>query len=928
MSGYGFQFAKLSMGLALATLVGCSSSSDGGGNGNAVFNVESLSGNVRSSGGAGLPGVTVTVCGSAATTTTTDSAGDFIIPSLGMIPSGQVDIELDGSTATVAGTFPVLDVVIDLPAGQTAVTLPQVITLPDLGGADSGNQMVTVDAGTGATAAPIAVTAGAASDIMLDAPAGTIITIDGMVGSTMVDVNVTPVPPMEVPMPLPEGLLGGSFVTIQPADADFDNAGLGIDLTLPNTQGLPVGTMVDIYAFDHEDSQWVNRSTETGQQGMVVDNAGTLEVQAPGVVTEGGWHTPAITVDPSCATTFVGRVIDDVSGAGIAGATIALGTGQFGFTDTDGNFSIPLVPSYDTAALAADPLNCIAENIDYEISLPASFGMVADVVATLGSASVVTGGTTTLPDVSFTVGSTGTLVGLLTGPLDPGEMVMLTDSAAMTTMVMPQANGSFTQTGLMPDDYTVSYLFMNAQAATTAMVTVVANDIATVNLQDVRGQGGATINVLVLEDDENPLIIPGPVANSMVLLFGTDAGSMNGLLAATDVNGIATFNNVTGPFTVTASSDQMIAGQTVRVATSLVGIDPPGSTIGLFLSPEPIAAPVVADATLNGTVSNLPALMGSETFQVFAEETDFGGELGGFIGSALVDPITGAYSLPIPSGVDFDISFAHMDPAATSQTLTTILAPSVTGTTTGGTVTQDFDFTGAGAVAWDQPVDLTFMNELNGVDVEIGMDLVDLTNGNLFIFDLYSGPVMPVTLNLPDFTNANYAGFSFSVFVEQEDFGTEEERECLFLPTVNPTTLAVNFGTPPSFTSLMDGDSLTVAQFESLNVTFTEGTSAFANGPNILFFTSDFGGTPPAGIDSALWQVFVPAGTTNVTLPTTPLPLFATGQPLFAEIEQPRFSAAFDFNAFFNDMAGQNLITLLTTSDQCDSGEDIDITLQ
>ena len=914
---------RLGLALGLATLTACGGGGgDDDGDDTVGFNVQSLSGSVRAPGGTALPGVMVTAAGM---TVTTNAMGDFFLPSLGMIPGGSLGVEFDGTTATIAGNFPTLDVQVELEPGQETITLPQIITLPDLAGIDSGIQTVTVDAGTGATVDAIAVTAGAGSDIQLAAPAGTIITIDGITAATDVDINVTPVPPTEVPMPLPEGLLGSSFVTIQPADGDFDNGGTGLDLTLPNTLGLPEGTPVDIWSFDHEDAQWVNRSEETGLQGTV-DALGS--VLAPGTVTEGGWHTAAIDVDPACATTLEGQVVD-LENVGVPGATIVLGTGQFGSTDQDGNFSIPSVPAYDVAALAAADSVCLPAPITYTVSLPPAFGSATSGTLTLDADQVQTGGVTALPDTGIPAGTTGTLLGMLIGELNPGQSIMLVpDSGGTTFMVAPQENGSFVQSGLVPDTYTVSYLFLGAEEPTTAMVAVVANQIATVNLQDVRGLAGETIEVLVLEQSADEFTDPDPISNSLVLLIGTDPGSVGGLLATTNAEGIATFQDVTGPFTVTASSDIALQGSVLRAATTVVGIEPTGSTIGIFVTPQFDFPVFTNDSTLSGTVSNLPDLQGNDFFQVNVAGSNLTGLADGFSTQITVDSTTGEFSQAVPSGIDFDLVLVHRGPDPTSPILSTIFAPNVAGASVGETATQDFDFTAA--VAWDQPADVTFANEIVGENVDVSIDVVDATNRIAYMFDdLFLESAMPFTTSFPDLTNPAFDGLSLNLGFDQVEEQGNNSARCNLILDANPASLNIDFGTMPSFNSLSDGDSFTLQEFEGLNIDFNEGAGPFPTGLTTLLFGSDgFSGIPPEGIDFSLWQVLIPGGVTNVTLPATPLPLFGEGQGLISDLSNTRFSTTFDFNEFFGADVGQGLVDLVTNADDCSRGQTIELTLQ
>lgn len=239
-------------------LVACSSGSDAPPvPGNA--SLQTLSGKVTAPGGTPLTGATIRFEG---VETTTGLTGAFILPGIGAVPVGARRVEIDGSTATTPGTYPDLEIVVNVDSSDTDVLLPQQIVLPDLSSADAGNQQVTTGV-NGATDQAIDLE-GPAGNLGLDGPAGTVIVLGSTPASGPVDLNVTPVPNDEVPMPLPDGLQASAFVTIQPSNGRFTTpTGEGLDVRLPNGLDLPIGTEVDIWSFDHDDGDWVNRTAET-----------------------------------------------------------------------------------------------------------------------------------------------------------------------------------------------------------------------------------------------------------------------------------------------------------------------------------------------------------------------------------------------------------------------------------------------------------------------------------------------------------------------------------------------------------------------------------------------------------------------------------------------------------------------------------------
>jgi hypothetical protein len=904
----------LALGLALGgTLTSCGSS---GGGGNVVYSISSLSGTVRGEG-TGLPGVTVSV---GTTSAVSDAAGNFILPSIGSISAGTVTVFFDGTTATAMGTFPLLDVVVPLQAGVSDLVMPNVINLPNLAGVDSAIQMVML-AADGATQTPIAV-AGVQPDIALNAPTGTIVTIGGVVGATDVELNITPVPTTQVPMPLPDGLLGGSFVTIQPGNAAFDppGAAMGLDVVLPNDLDFPIGTVVDIWSFDHDAGTWVNRSDQTGETGIVVDAGGGLtEVQASGVIVEGGWHAPVLTVDPSCGTTLTGRVVDNGSGLGIAGASIGLDTGQFGTSDSSGNFTIVSVPAYDVAALLADPMDCFPRDLEIEIVLPPSHGSGSSIVAVLAG-SIVTGGTTDAGDYSFTVPMVGSVAGIVSGtPASPGEQVMLTPvGGGSTIMITPDSAGSFFMTGLNAGDYLSSFLFDGAASPVEETITIVANQVTSYSIQFAAGGGARDILVRVFMDDHNEFTPLTRASGAAILLQGTDSASSIGLVMTADSNGEATFMGVDGPFTVTASTDVLDQGNTLRIAASMIGIDPVDDVVSVLIFLESAPSVVALDATFSGTVTNMPTLAGTESMVVGVEATAYQGD-SVFVGEFAVNPADGTFSGGIPSGYAYDAIVLHEDTQASSPIISSLILTGIAQTTPGGTIVQNFDYGSANVVPWDQPVSITFANVDAAITgAELSVDLDDLANGILFGLDEFIGVPAPLTFNLPDVTHAGLAGFKFTVYADAFD-GTDaiyQDRGIVLSTT--PAGLVFDFIQVPTPVSPSQGDSFTLAQLLALNVSFTAGgTGGFGNnGLNFAVFDTELGvGTPPAGIDGSCWEFFLPGGVSSFTMPKAPLPMIASGQGMFGGASQFRtLGTPVNFSTFFNGGFEANFAALFTDS--------------
>lgn len=923
------------------TLSGCSSDDDGGGEGAPqVVTLNSLSGLVRVAGGAPLPGVTVNVAGE---TAVTDSGGFFVMTGLGALPVGMVAIDFDGSTATATGplAFPELEIMVPLPAGTTELTLPQVITLPDLNNVDSANQSLTLNGdGTAAEAIDVVQTGGMTA-ISLSGAIGTLVTIDGMVGGAGADLNVTPVAPEEVPMPLPDGLQGNAFVTVQPGNASFDQPDpalpalpiAGLDIVLPDVLGLPIGTVVDIWSFDHDAGAWVNRSEETGQTGTVeLDGAGpATRIVAAGVITEGGWHTAVLAVDPTCGTRVTGFVKETGTGNGIAGASVAFGTGQFATTGSNGSFTSPLIAAYD----ATDLINgtCTPTDLSCEIVLPPSFGGDSSGILTIVAADIVEGGTTDIGDSMFIIGTTGSVAGVVVGANTMGEDVSITPDGGAAVMVTLNSSGAFFQTGLEAGPYTAAFLFDGALAPTEVPFTVVANELVTIAIQDAVGTGSEDITVLVLQTDGDSSNL-FPVSGATVRLQGTDSTSIAGLIMMTDANGEAVFTDVDGPYNVTAQKDIFANALTVRFATSLVGIDPVGTTIGVPILNDSNVGQVTTDATLAGTVSNLPTLMGSEVLQVTAIESGTNGNL--FNQSGAVNGTTGAYTLAVPSDTPFDLYLVHQDASATSQVLATLIDEGVGMTTTGNTLTADLDY--ANAIDWNQSVTVSLVGEAQTEDLSIGASLKNETTGSMFftrIHEASAGNVVDVTLNLPDLGDMALAGYTFRIDGELQDNSSSIfiGRECDAVVADNATASTLTFLSTPTLTSPMDGASLTLAQLQSLQVAYNPSAAGPLGNNGLDFFILSYaqtGGGVPSGIDGAIWEVIVPPGQAMFDLPPAGLPMFGDGlSAINAEIGSNRWGGVIvDFTQLFDENLAANVMSLDGTTEDCESYSEVTISTQ
>ncbi len=868
---------RLARALVLFTLTGwffsaCDGDDDGGGGGGPVA-ANSLAGTIRDPSGMGIQGVVVRVDGATSAEATTDVDGNFIVLDP---PTGQVGLHLDAQNA-VGGTFPDLELMILVAAG--ANNLSQPLVLPDL--AAGGTMTVPVDAG--------GMTSG---DIMIMAPDGstldiadmTTILVDGAVPPGSVDINITPVDPINVPMPLPGMLDAGAFVTIQPPGASF-NPALGI--TLPNPRNFPVGTMVDIWSFDHDLATWVNRSDETGNQGVVTDlGGGMLFIVADAVITEGGWHSGALPVDPTCATILEGQVFELGAPDPLANALIALSTGQFASTDADGMFSIPSVPAYDASML---PKVCLAADITLEALAPVSFGAMS-VTMTIPAGTIVTGGTTTIPAFDIPVTDTGSLVGSVSddsGPVTGTVSITGTETLDVDT----DENGSFFVASLDPGPYTASFPF--ASGLVSEDFTVDAHETTAIALTAGPTPPGGALIVRVL-DFSGDFANPQPVDDACLTLQGVSGGPLFG---TTDATGEFTFASTpTGPYTVTAQKDTPSVLGTDRFATTLVGVNPtvdPRTVVVPFLA-TPVPTPPTLDATFDGTILNPPA--GADIhYQI---TTDAGG---GFMASGVA---AGSFTVPVPSGLPLDVAATAID-----QIDGTILSAVITKNvmlSTGQTLMTDFDF--ASACAFDQTVPVTYSNvqTLDGFFAEFDLE----ANGDLF-FSYTDGTLLPPNINLPDLAAAKFAGVTKVFESGSEAFLTGFKDSFCDVPfgSTVPASVQVDYLGVPVIVTPPDMSNFPTFGAGS-SVQFTPGSG---NGVSTGFNSVTFGGE--AGDVFTFYDILVPATTNLVILPPVSpgKPMFATGffavnaATLRFDLPGFNFATAFDQNFPTNLLAIEDL---------------------
>lgn len=184
-------------------------------------------------------------------------------------PVGTVYLIADGSTATRPGAWADLEyVVTTVPGRENDLGRPVYLLPIDIG---NGVYISETQGGT--------VELENYPGLALEIAAGSV-TFPG--GSRTGVISVTAVHSDRVPKTPNFGQQPQLIVTIQPAGARFDPPAR---MTLPNLEGLPPGTVTEMYSFDHDLSQFVAIGPAT-----VSDDA-TVLTSNPGVgVIKAGWH--------------------------------------------------------------------------------------------------------------------------------------------------------------------------------------------------------------------------------------------------------------------------------------------------------------------------------------------------------------------------------------------------------------------------------------------------------------------------------------------------------------------------------------------------------------------------------------------------------------------------------------------------------------
>jgi len=878
--------------LAFTMLTACG----GGGGGSPAPEVppasskSTLTGIVKQSTGNPLSGATITLEGTTQSTTTNDS-GVFILPDT---LQGKYVVDIDGTSAAGdAGTsYGILKILASVGADSVS-NLEQVIIMPDLSSAATAVDTVTATSGT--------VSGGVSAineDVKLDSSGADVsVQIAGVDAEGEINISATPVPLTDLPMSLPEtaGANAASFVTIQPANATFNPP---LNLTIPNDQGFAPGTSVDIYSFDHDLNDWVNRSAQSTPANKGVVSADGSVIEAIGVITKGGWHGPLLPAD------FIETVIGMVKDAStpLEGIMVFTSSGQFGVTAADGSFSINV------------PVVTGAPDIYLTITAP----------GLSGSVSVVTDSMTPADDsisldfgmIDLTLPTTGTLTGFSLNTTGPStESVTITGPVSET--FTPAANGAFSITNLPAGDYSASTIFTGDSVETTASFSIAIGQITVLTLQQSSGND-VVVKVFIESGDNvgNPLLANDSDRKATV----TISQGNTALTQTTDANGLASFSNITGSMTVTGQLDYTSTnGFSARSAYTAHDITPANGQVGIVIARFDLAAGVAVQGTeIQGRISNIPAIPAGFELVVVVEEITEGccDRVSEIIDQASI--VNGTVDYTISTNGTFGLGdgdyvvmalIAKDDSNGHTRYNTAAVFPTKV-TATAAQVTPNINLNFADVTMKYEFVtkDITVNNPLaltSSSFATIASD-VKLSSGEEFSFFTYTSDFQtsPAYPSSADFVSASPGGVLVNYYLSSEtiDFttGISQEKDVSLAPTA---ATAITFDTLslPVITSPTSNQVITAQQAKSMTVgwTVTEATDAVL----VHYFTDGQGSSALPGVDFVLWQHAVAGNTNSMTIPVmseNSLPMFESDMSYRVDVDLNEMSIPFNFSNVFD----------------------------
>ena len=233
-----------------------------------------ISGRVLNTDSEPVIGATVSLDGR---TVTTDASGSFTLS--GVTAGTARPLQIDGRTASAPNrTYPVITEPANIAAG-VANQVPYIFYLPPV----DTQYEVTVVPGQNTIAGNPKV-----EGLKMTIPAGA--NLRNRDGSPITRVSITPLAIDRTPTPLPSNVSMGLVYTSQPGGALTDKP---IPVTYPNLLGKTPGTVVELYAFNHDTVQWYIYGYGTvSPDGKVITPNIDPNTNQPYGLRDFSWHGP------------------------------------------------------------------------------------------------------------------------------------------------------------------------------------------------------------------------------------------------------------------------------------------------------------------------------------------------------------------------------------------------------------------------------------------------------------------------------------------------------------------------------------------------------------------------------------------------------------------------------------------------------------
>ncbi len=235
----------------------------------------SLSGRVLSTDSEPIIGATASLDGK---TAMTDASGSFLL--IGITAGQNRPLMVDGRTASSPNkTYPIILEPANIVAGQANVN-PYTFYLPPI---DTQYEVEVIPGQTTVASNP------RVPGLQMTIPAGA--NLRNRDGSPVTRVSITPLAIDRTPAPLPSNVSAALVYTSQPGGAISD---VPMPVIYPNLLGANAGTVVNLYAFNHDTVQWYIYGTGTvSSDGRTIAPNINPSTGQPYGLPDFSWHMPS-----------------------------------------------------------------------------------------------------------------------------------------------------------------------------------------------------------------------------------------------------------------------------------------------------------------------------------------------------------------------------------------------------------------------------------------------------------------------------------------------------------------------------------------------------------------------------------------------------------------------------------------------------------